>query len=134
MSDFRPLFLALSSIKRKFPAGLLRLLKEHVYELVMTTDSSSKVYVQNIDSKEDIKNLDVVLGIGAINKVVKAGYRRYERKDLIEDILIKDKSLNNNDIVNVTLPALLKGTKYLPFFKYLVNSNYYKTSLIGYTT
>ena len=126
MSDFRPLFLALSSIKRKFPAGLLRLLKEHVYELVMTTDSSSKVYVQNIDSKEDIKNLDVVLGIGAINKVVKAGYRRYERKDLIEDILIKDKSLNNNDIVNVTLPALLKGTKYLPFFKYLVNSNYYQ--------
>lgn len=113
MSDFRPLFLALSSIKRKFPAGLLRLLKEHVYELVMTTDSSSKVYVQNIDSKEDIKNLDVVLGIGAINKVVKAGYRRYERKDLIEDILIKDKSLNNNDIVNVTLPALLKGTKYV---------------------
>ena len=125
MSDFRPLFLALSSIKRKFPAGLLRLLKEHVYELVMTTDTSSKIYVQNIDSREDVKNLDVVLGIGAINRVVKAGYRRYERKDLIEDILIKDKSLNNNDIVNVTLPALLKGTKYLPFFKYIINSDYY---------
>lgn len=125
MSDFRPLFHALSSIKRKFPAGLLRLLREHVYELVMTTESSSKLYVQNIDSKEDVKNLDVVLGIGAINRVIKAGYRRYERKDLIEDLLVTDKTLNNNEIVKITLPALLKGTKYLPFFKYVMNTDYH---------
>lgn len=61
--------------------------------------------------KKTSMNLDVVLGIGAINKVVKAGYRRYERKDLIEDILIKDKSLNNNDIVNVTFTCFIKEHK-----------------------
>ncbi|MCG8859250.1 SIR2 family protein [Tenacibaculum finnmarkense] len=121
--NFISTFKALSQIERKFPARMLRQLKEHVYDLVIDNDKQSKLYVQNIDSNsENIENLEVVFGVGAINKIAGAGYKRIGRIELIEN-LIKNKDLETSKIVSDTLPETLKGTTYLPFFKYLKGNN-----------
>lgn len=119
VSNFKSTFTALSQIERKFPARMLRQLKEHVYDLVIDNDKQSKLFVQNIDSDtKNIENLEVVFGVGAINKIAGAGYKRIGRNELIEN-LVKNKPLDINKIVSDTLPESLKGTKYIPFFKYL---------------
>ncbi|WP_370409061.1 SIR2 family protein [Tenacibaculum dicentrarchi] len=119
VSNFISTFTALSQINRKFPARMLRQLKEHVYDLVIDNDKQSKLYVQNIDSDtENIENLEVVFGVGAINKIAGAGYKRIGRNDLIEN-LIKNKYLDISKIISDTLPESLKSTKYIPFFKYI---------------
>lgn len=44
-SSFHDIFSALGELKRKFPARLLRQLKEHVYDLVVSTETHEKLYV-----------------------------------------------------------------------------------------
>jgi len=128
VSNFVSTFTALTQIERKFPARMLRQLKEHIYDLVIDNEKQSKLYVQNIDSDtKNIENLEVVFGVGAINKIAGAGYKRIGRNELIEN-LIKNKHLDSSKIISDTLPESLKGTKYIPFFKYLrdnsnINSN-----------
>lgn len=126
LSSFTPLYKALGAIDRKFPARLLRQLKEHVYDLVISNDKVSKLYVQNIDAAEhSIKDLEVVFGVGAINKVAGAGYKRIGRQELIDDLIHDNKNFDSNKILEDTLPELLKNTTYTPFFKPLVTSKYY---------
>jgi len=116
---FKSLYKALSLIERKFPARMLRQLKEHVYNLVIENSKQTKLFVQNIDSdSKNIEDLEVVFGVGAINKIAGAGYKRIGRKELIENLIL-GKKLDSKKIVEITLPESLKGTKYLPFFKYL---------------
>lgn len=130
-SSFLALYKALGSIERRFPARLLRQLKEHVYDLVASNEKVSKIYVQNIeDSTQDIKELEVVFGVGAINKVAGAGYKRIGRIELIEDLIYDNRSLDNDKTVKDTLVEILKNTKHTPFFKYIVNSNFYKDGVI----
>lgn len=133
--NFTTTFTALSQIERKFPARMLRRLKEHVYDLVIDHEKQSKLYVQNIDADtENIENLEVVFGVGAINKIAGAGYKRIGRLELIEN-LINNKALDSMKITTDTLPESLKGTKYIPFFKYLRESAYIdsENNLIGTT-
>lgn len=119
VSNFKSSFTALSQIKRKFPARMLRQLKEHVYDLVIDNKKQTKLYVQNIDADtNNIEELEVVFGVGAINKIAGAGYKRIGRKELIDNV-INDKQLDEEKIVSITLPESLKSTKFIPFFKYL---------------
>jgi hypothetical protein len=67
--SFGELFEVLALQPRTFPARLLRQLKEHVYNLILSTDAKSHLYVQPLDPSEDPRNVDVVFGVGAIETV-----------------------------------------------------------------
>lgn len=119
-TSYSPIFEALAANRRKFPARLLRRLKEHVYELVATNDPRERLFVQDIDEDTDLSNLDVVFGIGTGAVLGTEGYRGITRADVIEDILDDNKHYNPNYVVDDALPALLRGaTKFIPCFKYL---------------
>lgn len=64
VSEFTPIFEALCEIPRKFPARMLRRLKQHVYNLVQDNDPDNHLYVADIDDESDISRLDVVFGVG----------------------------------------------------------------------
>lgn len=117
--DFIDVYHALSEIPRKFPARMLRKLKEHVYELVQTNDPQSQLYVKDIDEDADLSEVDVVLGVGAIKEITEIGYRGIDRKDLITDLIHNDRDFNSGSIIYETLPQILKKCKYVPIFKYL---------------
>jgi hypothetical protein len=63
-SEFNPIFDALCEIPRKFPARILRRLKQHVYNLVQDNDPDNHLYVVDIDDESDLSRLDVVFGVG----------------------------------------------------------------------
>lgn len=125
-SEYTAVFEVLSNIKRRFPARLLRQLKEHVYTLVKNNDPKNKLYVQDIDADTDLSEIDVVLGVGAIEKiqtVSSIGYTGISRRDLLEDI-VNDKKLDTKKVVEESLPNLFKHGIYIPVFKYLRASGY----------
>ena len=63
-NTFLPIFECLSSLPRKFPARILRRLKEHVYELVHDNDPADRLYVMDIDDDTNVSQIKVVYGVG----------------------------------------------------------------------
>jgi hypothetical protein len=66
-ASFSPIFEALTAIPRKFPARMLRRLKQHVYNLVQDNDPDNHLHVIDIDDESDLSGLDVVFGVGSRN-------------------------------------------------------------------
>jgi hypothetical protein len=63
-SSFIPVFDCLSNLPRKFPARILRRLKEHVYQLVLDNDPADQLHVLDIDDDSDMSQIKVVYGVG----------------------------------------------------------------------
>jgi hypothetical protein len=63
-ASFKGIFECLSNLPRKFPARILRRLKEHVYELVHDNDPADRLHVMDIDDDTDVSRIKVVYGVG----------------------------------------------------------------------
>lgn len=83
VSDFVQLFKTLAALPRRFSAKLLRQLKHHIYELVLTNDPQGRLFVQDIDAETDVDCVDVVLGVGVGRKLSEQGYVGLSRRDLL---------------------------------------------------
>ena len=119
--DFVEVFASLGRVQRRFPARTLRRLKEHVHELVLTTDPRSRLYAEPLELDDSLSNVDVVLGVGIQDRLLShVGYRGLTRMDLLEDVLADDSAYPDPEsIVRETLPALLHGRARAPVFRYL---------------
>lgn len=123
--SFAPIFEALGELHRRFPARLLRQLKEHVYHLVLTNDPSQRLHVQDIDAESDISELDVVFGVGSLPAIGDLGYRSIKRQHLLEEVMDDRHGLEAETVVQVALPQILKTVEYVPVFKFLREAGYY---------
>lgn len=118
-STFVPLFEAMASVKRKFPARILRQMKEHIYDLVRTNDPTGRMQVVDIDDAAKLSDLEVVYGVGVSEKIGAIGYSVIDIEDLLKDVMSQDDEFDSNRIATDIVPRLLKRTKYVPLFKYL---------------
>jgi hypothetical protein len=71
-SSFKPIYRALSRLPRKFPAKLLRRLRQHVYELVKDNDPAGQLFVKDIDDDSNVADLQIVFGVGLYNESEKS--------------------------------------------------------------
>ncbi|MEX3930022.1 SIR2 family protein [Paraburkholderia sp. BR10936] len=117
--DMANVLAALTKIKRKIPAKILRILKQQVFDLVHTTTPSERVYVKDIDDSTDVSAIEVAIGVGIQERLRDKGYTAISRPDIVRDVLFNDGSYRADLIVRDTLPELLKKTPYVPVFKYL---------------
>ena len=115
--DFVEVFSVLGSLKRSFPAKLLRKLKEQVYELVLAKDPKDKLYVQALDEDQDPREVDVVFGVGAIGRLT--AYAGLTRDDLVDDVMDANGKYDALRVVQEALPAILSLPGNVPVFKYL---------------
>lgn len=116
-NDFVEIFEVLTHLQQKFPAALLRKMKEHIYELVSTNDPTEKIAVVDFDVETDLEKVDVVIGVGLSNKGEKS-YETFNRFDIAEDVLFDNKNLNSLELTLKSLPKLIKATKWIPVCKY----------------
>ncbi|MVM36856.1 hypothetical protein GO730_02845 [Spirosoma sp. HMF3257] len=111
---------ALAALHRRYPASLLRKIKEHIYELVINNDPTEKIAVVDFNSTTDLEQVEVVLGVGVKSTVNEAkGYTSYTSLDLAYDILQEDHKLNANDVCIKTLPQIYRATSWIPICKYV---------------
>lgn len=117
--DFRPVFAALSSLRRAYPAKILRRLKEQVYDLVLTDDSRGQLLVADIDDRTKDDEIDIVFGVGLRSQFGRQGYVGLDRWDLINDVVDDDQRLDAGVVVDEVLPRIVRGAGNVPVFKYL---------------
>ncbi len=123
--NFGCIFEALGEVKRKFPARVLRRLKDHVYDLVRTNDPKGQMCVTDIDSEEDTSKLEVVYGVGVLAQIGQVGYGRISIAQLLQDVVMGTRQFNPEQLIQHLLPDLLKSSDYVPVFKYLREAGYY---------
>lgn len=110
---------ALGEIKRRIPAKILRMLKQQVYELVHSTKSSSKIFVQDINEDTNIADIEYAIGVGIQDKLGDRGYDAIHREDIVADIIFENQGYRASAIVKKTLPELLKRSEFVPVFRYM---------------
>lgn len=117
VADYAPVYRALAGLHRQLPARLLRQLKERVYELVLATDPVGALKVVSID--DAVEDMDVVFGVGAIDRLGAVGYFGVNRETLIDDVLGEDAGMNADVLVKEVIPKLVKQARFTPIMKYL---------------
>ncbi|MBE4950725.1 SIR2 family protein [Chryseobacterium culicis] len=117
------LYNVLANNNRRLPLKILRHMKHMVYDFVKSSKPKSKVYLAddtNIDNL-DLEKVEFVYGFGLKDALASRGLKGIDSRDLLLDSIEDDL---NFDPLSVTKNALsqIQG-KYLPYFKYLRNSN-----------
>jgi hypothetical protein len=122
--NYIPVFEALASVRRRIPARILRHLKDHVYTLVKKQDPHGQIYVMDLDPNVDPREVEVVLGVGAIAKVSQVGYESVKRTDLFLEVIHSESRFDATTVVRKVLPRFLASGRHVPVFKYLQSAGY----------
>jgi hypothetical protein len=118
--DFLATFDVLGRLHRRFPAKILRHLKDQVYELARTSEPSGTVVVSDLESDTDLTQVDVVIGVGVTKRLQDKGITGLTRRDLIFDILDPRIELAHYEqIVVDVLPALANQRTHTPIYQWL---------------
>jgi hypothetical protein len=119
VSSFEGVFDVLARLPRKFPARLLRRLKDHVYRLVLSKEPDTRLAVVDIEDDTHAADIDVVFGVGVQRQLGQVGYVGITRLDLLEDVLSPQSAYDPVRVVRETLPRVLRGHDHTPLFRYL---------------
>lgn len=118
--DFLSTFRVLGQLHRRFPAKILRHLKQEVYELARTSEPSKTVVVSDLESDTNLDQVDVVIGVGVSTRLQDKGVTGLTRRDLIFDVLDPDLELRNYpQIVTDVLPSLAHQRTHTPIHQWL---------------
>lgn len=126
--NYRGVFEALGNLKRRFPAKVLRQLKEQVYDLVQTSSPRGRLFVMDIDDDVDFDSVDVVIGVGIQSRIARQGLLGLSRQDILQDVLHETISNDMNamrEIVSEVLPLHLTGGTNTPICRYLKGAGYF---------
>lgn len=83
--DWTEVFEALGTRRHALNARTLRILKEQVYEIVLTNDPKERLYAYQDIEDDKAEELSIVFGVGA--KVAAVGVVGIKREDIISDVL-----------------------------------------------
>ncbi|WP_220396224.1 SIR2 family protein [Arenimonas terrae] len=130
--DLRPLFEALSEVKRKIPARVLRYCKEQLYALVASSEPESKLCVVDYDEIDNHEDVEFLVGVGVANQtnhksgpddhhdgVGDVGYAAIEANDLFRDVLHEEGNFRPDQILKHVIKRAGKNSRNIPVFKYL---------------
>ncbi|MBU8855436.1 SIR2 family protein [Bacillus sp. FJAT-26377] len=122
-SDYVEVYEALAENERKFPARLVRQMKSHLYNLLLTDDPKDQIYVAtDLKSQEDAEKVQFVYGAGVIEKLSSDGYSVIPNDELFKDIVgLSDKKYDYKKIVTKTL--LTSNKHHLPVYTFIKKSN-----------
>lgn len=114
-SDFLQLFDMLGELPQRFPAKLLRRLRQSVYELTFSTEPSGRVHVLPFDA-EDMDDVEIVVGVGTMERLGEKGYSALGRADICRDMLSCETDHNAARLAADLVPRLLRGAKFVPVY------------------
>lgn len=117
--DFKPIYQAIIDIDRKLSAKVLRFCKEQIYEIVQSSAPEKKLGVMNYDDIKKSKNIEVVVGIGVMKEITGYGYQGLTMDDLLEDVVLNNKSLNAQKLLETTILKFSQSYKNVPIYKYI---------------
>jgi hypothetical protein len=116
LADYSELYEMLAGLPRRFPAKLMRQLKESVYKLAYDSTPQGRLRVLDIAEGDNLDDLEVVVGVGTSERLAEVGYGHYSREDFIRDMLFGATQHNADALMTRTIPELFSQVKYLPVY------------------
>ena len=121
-NDYKPVYRAIESTKRKIPARVLRYCKEQLYELVQSSKPEEKICVVDIDEIESKEDVEFLVGVGVAHQELgpsKIGYASIGVPDLLIDLLHENKNYDAKQVIKHVAPRACKNSPNVPVFYYL---------------
>lgn len=118
---YKPLYECLAHYEQRIPVHILRLLKEHFYDIILSQKPTKKIYAMTDLDAANIHNVQFVYGVGVISKVQTAvGYTGLKPVDIYRDVLT-DGEYDALSILQKTIPDINRRfhSVSLPMYKYL---------------
>jgi hypothetical protein len=115
--DWIAVFTALGERQHALPARTLRILKQQVYDIVLTNDPKERLYAYRDIDDDTAKDISIVFGVGA--KVATVGIVGLSRPNIWDDILQNPDGGYPADEVLDRLIAKAPLGHYVPVYKYL---------------
>jgi hypothetical protein len=132
VSDYRDVYAALTTTKRKLPIRVLRFFKEQLYELVRSPiDSEKKLAVVDFEEIGSAESVEFVVGIGVAKRkqeadqvmqtaLAKKGYEGVSPDEVFSDCLLKETKFNASDLIQSAFPVFARSNRtFIPIFRYL---------------
>lgn len=122
-NDFEPVYKALAQYKRKYPAKVMRKMKNQIYELILNNDPRGQLHaIIDLERDDiDLNSVEFVVGVGITQQLSTKGYESITPKELFEGIIFEN-HLDPVQIVQKTIPQVLKTDGFIPIFKYVADS------------
>ena len=114
-ANFKDLFVMLSELPERFPAKLLRRLRESVYELTFSSEPTGRVHVLPIEGGP-VDDIEVVVGVGVMERLGEKGYSSLDRSDAFHDMLSCETDHNPEQFLSALLPTLFRLAKFSPIY------------------
>lgn len=125
VNSFEDVFRALSRLKPRIPAGVLRRVKEQVYDLVSTSESKGTLLVRDLNDDVDPSQVEIVIGVGVRQKLALEGLVGWNRKQVMFETLEHNLMGNQEAMQTVAqevLPQHLSGSTNCSVFYYLLGA------------
>ncbi|MBS7129881.1 MAG: SIR2 family protein [Clostridium sp.] len=118
IKDFSCLFEALLENKVKYNPRLIRMMKEDIYNVVLTSEPSKTINVLVDIEDNRLEEVEAVVGFGIMKQLGHKGYDGIEPEELFEDIIYDNKNFIPSLIIEKSLPLILKYNQSIPMYKY----------------
>lgn len=122
LSDFLPLYVAISNKQAKLPVRILRRFKEELYTYVVTNTPTATLRVASIDDNR-LGDEEMVLAIGRADQFGLRGLSGINDKDWYRNIVLDDIEFTSDELLEHAFPSVWRqnsGT--LPVNKYLASA------------
>jgi hypothetical protein len=122
VNDFKGVFGAASKLKPRIPSGILRRVKEQVYDLVSTSESKGSLLVRDLEDDVDPSKVEIVIGVGVKQQLALQGLVGWDRKQVMLEVLQESLQGNTKAMDTVAREVLhqhLSGSTNCALFYYL---------------
>lgn len=116
LEDFSELYELLANLPQHFPIKLLRQLSESVYQLAYSSEPAGRIYVLPFDAETQSDQVEVVVGVGTMERLGERGYSAFSRADLFCDMLSGTTDHNTNSLFTKLLPNVFRSAKFAPIW------------------
>lgn len=121
--DYSKVYRPLQTYSRKLSIKQMKQIKSQIYEIVKDNDPKGRIGLIDINDDTDFKQVDFVLGVG-VKTLHEKGLIGLDYDDYIEDIVLDNRNFDPKEIVELSLPQVLKHQYRIPYHKYLKTGGY----------
>jgi hypothetical protein len=121
IDDFGGVYDVLADLPELYPVRLLRNLQERVTQMAYSDTSSERVHVLPLQEGESVDDVQVVVGVGAFERLGEKGYTAYSRSEFFLDMIAGAEDHNVENVRDSLMPHCFRNAKFSPIFypKYL---------------
>lgn len=128
INDFGDVYDMLSELPEQYSVELLRHLSDQVTQMAYSSASADRIHVLPLQEGERVEDAQMVVGVGAFERLGIKGYAAYSRADIMLDMIAMADDHNMPLLVQKLVPHLFRNAKFSPihYIRFLAQKHGYE--------